>query len=692
MDPADVTVTRPSFGHHRALDGLRGIAVLAVVIYHFAPGLVPGGFLGVDVFFVLSGFLITSLLLVEFGADRSVSLRGFWSRRARRLLPAALCVILVSVALSWWLDPASSRTAARTQSLASLFYVNNWSAIASGSSYEAQFGHDTPLAHFWSLAVEEQFYLLFPLLIVALVIVLRRRRRSDPASLARPLLLVAVVGAGISAVLMAVLHTTDTDPSRVYFGSDTRAHALLIGVALACLHQLIPAGSPDHRRRLHPAVGLGALVVLVAAFVLVGFHQNWLYEGGLLGIAILTAAIIWHVIRTPDHHLARTLRHPLLVQLGLVSYGLYLWHWPARAFLTTARTGLDGLGLFLLRVAVTAGATALSLVLIERPFRRPSTRPDPADHRGVLTIGQASIAAAALTGVAVLCLVLTTPVHIVGATNRSAPPPSSAPADGAAGIDGSSSGPDGDSAGRPARVLLIGDSVAWTLGGGEMAFPAPETYVSPLPADRVTLWNQARFGLSLQRWPKRRNGVVEEDCPTCAPINDWRSSIEQFRPDLVVFSAVLWDTYDVRIDGTWTRFGTPEFEQAYLDRLDELRAQIIPSGARMVILLQPRPGRYPSDWSREYADDSRTFPQLEELQRRFATEHPDVGIIDLDALLCPQGACRTVDEQGRTLRSDGLHFSTEGTQAMSGPLTDLLLAQMGTGSSTESSTGSTPPR
>jgi peptidoglycan/LPS O-acetylase OafA/YrhL len=636
-----------SFGHHRSLDGLRGIAVLAVVLYHFAPRQFPGGFLGVDVFFVLSGFLITSLLLVEFGTNSGFSLKGFWSRRARRLLPAAVACIIVAVALSWWLEPASSRSAVRTQSLASLFYVNNWSAIASGSSYEGQFGHDTPLAHFWSLAVEEQFYILFPVIVVALILILRRRRITGAQVLARPLLVLSTVGAVVSVSLMAILHVADTDPSRVYFGSDTRVHALLIGVGLACLNLLIPRAASIKPTRIATLAGGGALLALTAAFVIVDFHQNWLYEGGLVVIAVLTALIIWLAVRHERHPVTRVLRHQWLVQLGLVSYGLYLWHWPVRVFLTTAHTGLTGFALFGARVLVTTAATLISLVVIERPFRRASTQ---SQQRVSLSRRQFSLAVASLTGAAAICFMLTVPLNIEGASSRSAPPPVEV------------------AGGGPARVLLIGDSVAWTLGGGELAFPAPETYVSPFPADRITLWNQARFGLSLQRFPKRRNGVVNEDCPTCEPLNDWRSAIEQFNPDLVVFSAVLWDTYDVRINGTWLSFGSPDFNAGYLAQLESLRAQITSTGSRLVIMIQPRPGNYPADWSREYADDSRTFPQLAALQRQFAADHPDVSIIDVDAELCPNDTCRSVDAEGKVLRADGIHFTTEGTSALSGYL------------------------
>jgi peptidoglycan/LPS O-acetylase OafA/YrhL len=646
------------FGHHRPLDGLRGLAVAAVVLYHFAPGLVPGGFLGVDVFFVLSGFLITSLILVEFGVDDAVSVRAFWTRRIRRLLPAALAVIVSCVVLVRLLEPASSLPAVRTQSLSSLLYVSNWSAILNGSSYESRFGHDLPLAHFWSLAVEEQFYILFPLVIGGLILLIRRvaARRIDRSaalpheSLARVLLLTAVCGAIASVMAMHLLHTPNTDPSRVYFGSDTRVHALLIGVATACLNLLRPLDGA-HRRaeerlgaaRMRAIIGATALILLICAFILVEFRQNWLYHGGLAGVALLTAVIIWWVVRSPGHPLDHVLSHPWIVQLGLLSYGIYLWHWPARAFLTTSRTGLEGIGLFTLRLLVTAIATVLSLVLIERPFRRPAVGQSGSTTR-VLTGRQFALGGGAILGIALACSVLTMSRPATGSNSVAAPPP-------AISIDDPN---------HPIRVLLVGDSVAWTIGGGEMGFPQPNTYVSPFDPDRVTLWNRAYFGLSLLRWPKRHDGTESQDCPTCAPVVDWETAIQQFRPDMVVYSTTLWDTYDTKIDGRWLTFGSDAFDAAYLAALADLSDSISSSGSRLVLMVQPRPGDYPSDWARQEREDSASFPHVIALLRRFAGEHREVGLIDLDAQLCGTGICTTDDATGHLLRADGLHFTAEG--------------------------------
>lgn len=653
MEARVTAAPRATLGHHRCLDGLRGLAVAAVVLYHFAPQLVPGGFLGVDVFFVLSGFLITSLILEEHHSEGAFSVGGFLSRRLRRLLPAALATIIICVGLTWWLEPISARTTMRTQSLSSLLNVNNWAAIASGSTYESRFGRDQPLSHFWSLAVEEQFYILFPLLILGLILV-GRRLRSTTDALPRILLLVSTLAAIGSAALMAIIHTPGTDPSRVYFGSDTRIQAIFIGVAAACLHRRVPRDAPSRGTASATAVSIGALLVLLGAFVVAGFRQEWLYNGGFLAVALLTAALIWTVVRTPARSIERVLAHRWLVGLGLVSYGIYLWHWPARAFITTSRTGLDGIALFTTRIVATAAATAVSFLLIERPFRRPSAagarrrRPSPR---------QFATAAAAVAATAVLCLILTIPTTTSGSTPVAAPPK----------VDPADTG--------PVRVYLVGDSVAWTIVGGEFSFPQPSTYVSTLDPDRVALWNRSRFGHSLLRWPKRTDTQVTDDCPTCDPVIDWETDLGLFRPDLVVHSATLWDTYDVEVDGTWIEFGTEEFEDLYLQALERLRVTVTGFNSRLVLMVQPTPGNYPSDWAPQYPHDAATFPQINALLRQFAASHDDVGLIDLEQELCPSQRCIATDTAGRTLRFDGLHFSAAGAAYLSPILTGALESQ-----------------
>ena len=298
---------------------------------------------------------------------------------------------------------------------------------------------------------------------------------------------------------------------------------------------------------------------------------------------------------------------------------------------------------------VTAIATAISYRLVEKPFRRSST---DRSRRPTMSGRQFAIAGAAMAIVAVLCVSLTIPETEPGSVPVAEPPPVESTPDG------------------PVRVYLVGDSVAWTLAGGSFAFPQPTNAVSSLDPEQVTLWNRSKFGLSLLRWPKRTDTTESNDCPTCEPVIDWSADLELFRPDLVVHSIGLFDTYDVRIDGEWVSFGSEQFDALYLDALDALRRKIRSLDSRLVLMTQPLPGDYPDEWSEQFSRDSRTFPHLNALQRLFATQHPDVALVDLDSELCPQQRCILEDTSGHTLRSDGLHFTASGAAHVAPWLTE----------------------
>jgi peptidoglycan/LPS O-acetylase OafA/YrhL len=373
--PDPVVERAPRIPHLRALDGLRGIAVLAVVLYHFSPDVVPGGFLGVDMFFVLSGFLITSLLVAEREGTGHTALRDFWIRRARRLFPALL-LVLGAVGL-WAVLKANPLEADRLRDdgLATLGYVANWRFVFSGQSYLEQFVGvgPSPLRHTWSLAIEEQFYLVWPLVVAGLGVLLVRRaaRAGRPTvSLRRALIGLCLGLAVVSVVVMAVLFTPGDDPSRVYYGTDSRAHLLLIGGALGAASAGILAVARAHLRRVLVVAGCVAVVGLVVAFLTIDPTDSWLYDAGYGGIAIGVALIIAAAGQPGVNPLARVLSVRPLVGLGLISYGVYLWHWPIAVWFTPARTGLDGVGLFALRAALTLVVSLASYFLVEMPVRR----------------------------------------------------------------------------------------------------------------------------------------------------------------------------------------------------------------------------------------------------------------------------------------------------------------------------------
>ena len=395
-----------------ALDGVRALAVGAVVAYHLGLRWAPGGLLGVGVFFTLSGYLITDLLLGQADGARR-RLTDFWARRARRLLPA-LYLMLVVVSL-WVAVGSPSRLGdARGQVASALLYVNNWWQISQHVSYFAQFGPPSPLNHLWSLAVEEQFYVVWPWLLLIGVWAVRERRR--PVKVRPRLAGVTLVLAAASAIEMALLYHPSLDPSRVYDGSDTRAFGLLFGAALAmvwpsrALTSRVSAGARWIIDGLGTA-GLAAIVVLIGR---TNEYSPFLYHGGLVLLSLATVLLVAAGAH-PASRLARALGCGPLRWVGVRSYGIYLWHQPIIVLTTPASDhGVQPLRA-LIQVAASVILAGLSWRFVEEPIRHGalgrmwaaaravSWRPRllPLGVRaGVVTVGLAvGLAAAALGGV-----------------------------------------------------------------------------------------------------------------------------------------------------------------------------------------------------------------------------------------------------------------------------------------------------
>ncbi|MFD1202739.1 acyltransferase family protein [Leucobacter albus] len=369
MSVRPLTPAGPRVTHRGArfggLDGLRAIAVGLVLVYHLFPTVLPGGFLGVDVFFVMSGFLITSLLLRELERTGRIDLLGFWRRRARRLLPAVALVVLVSTSLA--LAAGRDLLVGVAQQIAgAVFFVSNWVFIANGTDY---FARDTPelFRNFWSLALEEQFYIVLPLLAI---LVFRFRSRL---TWALPLI---ALGVG-SAFLMASLANAGADPTRVYFGSDSHSFGLFLGAAMAV------ALSRQAARALTAVGQAVSLTVAALGFGVLGYLALTLQEGsrasfvGGFQLATLAGlAVVWAITRE-GAIAGRWLDAQPLRWIGERSYGIYLWHWPLLLIVTSIASGL-GLGASPLVAAVTLALTvafaALSYRYVEQPVRRIGLR------------------------------------------------------------------------------------------------------------------------------------------------------------------------------------------------------------------------------------------------------------------------------------------------------------------------------
>ena len=359
---------KPAEGNQRyvaGLDGLRALAVLAVIAYHVNFGWAPGGLLGVGVFFTLSGYLITDLLLAQQAATGRMRLVNFWQRRARRLLPALFVMLVVVTTWVALLQRAQLR-ALRGAVLAAVGYVSNWWLIAQNSSYFARFAPPTPLGHLWSLAVEEQFYLLWPWLILAGLYLTRRlSEQSRRRWLAGGTLTLAAASAG----LMIALYHPGYDPTRAYDGTDTRAFALLIGAALAFARpsREMPAEPSRRDRLLLDGLGAAGLIVIAAMIWRTNQYSPLLYWGGMVLLSVATAAVVLAVV-SPAGRLGRVLGWQPLQWLGVRSYGIYLWHYPI-IVLTAPASGTETALRVTLQIGASIAAAALSWRLIEEPIR-----------------------------------------------------------------------------------------------------------------------------------------------------------------------------------------------------------------------------------------------------------------------------------------------------------------------------------
>ena len=352
--------TRPPLGYLPGLDGIRAISVLAVIAYHLEYTWATGGYLGVEVFFVLSGFLITRLLLDEEWRTGAISRSNFWLRRARRLLPAVIALIVGVWVWALVVLPEGEAARFRGDAFASLFYVQNWHAIIADQPYFESFGRPSPLRHLWSRAIEEQFYLVWPL---ALPLALRRLGRRRAVGL-------IVLAALASAWLMST--TADiAAPERAYYGTDTRAFGILIGAAVAF------AWSPERSRadvaagarRVIDAAGLMALAALVWQFAVRSEFDPWTYPQGFLWVDACTIVLLITATH-PASNAHRIIGAKILAAIGRRSYSLYLWHWPVIVFTRPSLDwGLGGTTALLARLALIGGLSELSYRFVEQPFR-----------------------------------------------------------------------------------------------------------------------------------------------------------------------------------------------------------------------------------------------------------------------------------------------------------------------------------
>lgn len=627
-----------------ALDGLRGLLVMAIFFFHVGYPWASGGFLSVSVFFTLSGFLITRVLLERLLAHGSVDLARFYSGRLRRLLPAALLAvvfILVISATALGSVPGSTRGDA----LATLGYFANWHFLFDGLSYTDLFQAPSPFLHFWSLAIEEQFYIVFPLL--ALLIARSTRRRSQ---VVRNLRAALIVGVGIS-IVATFIAAAAKNYDFVYYSTISRAGELLIGCVAATfvgVGRLVNAPP----RWWATALGAGALVVVATLSSTTNPTSSWLNYGGLTAFSLVSGALIIGVL--PRGPLASLLAVEPLRQLGRISYGVYLYHWPIILWLTPDRTGLDGDVLVLLQAATTLALATASFVFVEQPIRRGR----------VLRSRQAGIAAPmAVAGLALVALGLTAvmaqPASVIDfeaaerqLERRAVPKPSQVPSPEDA-----------------PRVGFYGDSTALiqTLGMG--------TWDST--SDIFTLVSGgAGLGCGLIRTGLVRNpfdGRITPSRTNCGDwADDWTRSIDAEQPDIAVIEVGSFDVADHQLPGdtTWRALGDPvldaHLKQEMLAALDLFTAR----GVTVAWVTAPRFDFSASGTNAAApADGDARVARFNGILREVARERPELAIVDLAGWLGRQPG----GELDRSLRPDGVHFNVETAEVVAPWLGNAIL-------------------
>lgn len=352
--------SRPPLRYLPGLDGIRALSVAAVIAYHLDYGWATGGYLGVEVFFVLSGFLITRLMLDEEWRTGAISRSQFWLRRARRLLPAVIALVVGVWIWAIAVLPVGEAAQFRGDAVASLLYVQNWHAIVTDQPYFESFGRPSPLRHLWSLAIEEQFYLLWPLF---LPLSLKRLGRRTTA-------LVLVGGIGVSAWLMQA-SADIASPERAYYGTDTRAFGILLGglLAFAWTPERLRHEIARPARRIIDLAGAGALAVLTWQFAGRSEFDPWTYPRGFLLVDVCTIVLLVSATH-PASTARRVLGWRWLTAVGRRSYSLYLWHWPVIVFTRPDLDwGLDGATAVATRLGIIVVLSEFSYRFIEQPFR-----------------------------------------------------------------------------------------------------------------------------------------------------------------------------------------------------------------------------------------------------------------------------------------------------------------------------------
>lgn len=678
-----------SLSYRPYLDGLRAVAVLLVFVFHAARPALPGGFIGVDVFFVLSGYLITRILLAQHARSGAISVSHFYARRVRRLLPAVVVVVIVVVVReAVWGDMLASAERLK-DALATLFYVENWHLIAQADEYFAEGLGPSPLRHAWSLSIEEQFYLLWPW--VLLGILFARRMRPERAA-------IVIVGfIGLSALSMALVFEPGL-VSRAYYGTDARVQQPLIGALLAFLTVRGTAPALRVPGRAWPAIAAGALLLLIGSAVWLTGEATAYYRGWSTVVAVLAAVLIFALEQSPRGWMSRALGWGPMKYLGQVSYGFYLWHWPIILWLAipAGSSFWERRALNLTQFGLTLTISIASFVLLERPIRE-----------GRLRLGRLSPKATVATGMATLVAAGSLALAVLGSRPAQAAPP-------ILGNDGSPSAvvdladltdaelralasqaladrsyepcPDDprpcvkvDADADAPTVVLIGDSTAQAYDPAlkqlavEYGFRYVQAAVGGCPISHRLLATGTDGQLH-----KPSNMMCYDEIPRI-----YETVLTDYEPDLII--ATSWNESNQHVEGeTLVEKGTVEHLAAVEAGLSETIAQLTSDGATLAFIHILPPGNSvecleagttglarcdrPVTPGSGEAPYNRIFDALAEAR-------DDVVSVTLTDVVCPGEVCPLVVD-GIVMRYDGGHFTATASRYLA-PILDRRLEAAG---------------
>ncbi len=646
---------RPATGYlpyFPALDGIRAVAVVAVLLFHGGFDWAVGGYLGVSTFFTLSGFLITSLLLAERSVTGTIALRAFWLRRFRRLLPASLVALALVLAFGAFAASDLQRTNLQGDVVAALAYVANWRFVLAGQGYNAIFSGGSPVQHFWSLAIEEQFYFAYPLMAWVL---LRKLGFSDGR-------FAAVLGA-LTAVSVSLPFLVSFEAERIYYGTDTRAAELLVGGLLAvALNQRSVTERLAASRTTQVAAATGGAIALFVCIHLWrvagddGDPTSLLYRGGLFAYSLLSVLVVLAAL-LPIGPVRGLLALPVPRWIGQVSYGVYVYHWPIFLWVDAKLDTWGQPERFAVKVALTFALAAASSTLIERPIRRGRRL------AGIPSFALAPVLITTLIAGAVH-VTLTAPVPendfeaqqrqlqaALEARAATLPPPTTV-------------------LGEPprARIATFGDSTALKTGFGLNSY-----YIKSDTADFVSGFTP--LGCSIMRGNKRRtsDGVAsnQEGCDQWQ--TTWKRELDRYQPTVALIQVGPWEVADQRIpsDDTWRALGDPYVDEIMLTNMLGVTDMFAAAGAAAVWLTLPTigpdlttPKRYPEQGQSAVRDhgssaEPKRKDRFNELLQELHRLRPDKAIIiDVGGWLEKSGA-------DRRLRPDGVHFGTEQAEEVS---------------------------